>query len=765
MEAAAEVRSRFHVPVVFLTAYSNREVLDRAKVTEPYGYVLKPYEERELHVVIETALYKHKMERGLHERERWFAAVLHSIGDGVATTDGGGRITYLNPVAEAMTGWPAGQAAGQALEDVFTLVNEDSRRPVENPLRRAMRERACVPLENHTVLIARGGNERPVEDSATPIMGGEEPLGGVMVFRDVSDRKRAEEAVREAEERFRATFEQAAVGIAHVSPDGGWLRVNQKLCSIVGYGGDELLGMTFQDITHPDDLDADLGQVRRVLAGEIPTYSMEKRYVRKDGSLVWIDLTVSLVRRASGDPDYFISVVEDITERKRAEAVQEGQRRTLELMVGGGAAAGGAGGDLPGHRGAGRRGRDRHRLAAGRGRRASAARSRSPVARRLDPGHRPPAHRTLRRLLRHRRPPGRDGGRLGHRRRPLVGRLPWPRTGVRAACLLVHPDPLLRRPGAGHLRRLPPPAARAQRAGPAAGRHPDPHGQPRRRGAAAAGGPAAQRTAPPARLRGGQRRHLGLELGGGPVGLERRRAGLFGYAADQVNPGAGWWYDRIHPDDRGRVVGGIHAAIDGGQELWQDEYRFRRADGSYADVFDRGRVVREGGRPVRMVGSMTDLTERKRAEQSLRDRERRLRAIIGTTPGCIKLVAPDGTLVEMNESGLRMVEADAAEAVVGKPVFPLIAPGDREQFRAFHEAVCRGQDGSLEFEVVGLRGSPPGRNLRRAVPNSRGVLARPWPSRTTSRSGSGSRSSSGRRRRWRRSASWPAAWPTTSTTC
>lgn len=129
--------------------------------------------------------------------------------------------------------------------------------------------------------------------------------------------------LRENEERFRATFEQAAVGIAHVALDGHWLRVNQKLCDIVGYSREELLQMTVQQITHPRDLDAVQERVRQLLAGEASTYSMENRYIRKDGSVVSINLTVSSVCNASGDPVYLISVIEDITLRKKAEEEQE----------------------------------------------------------------------------------------------------------------------------------------------------------------------------------------------------------------------------------------------------------------------------------------------------------------------------------------------------------------------------------------------------------------------------------------------------------
>lgn len=134
------------------------------------------------------------------------------------------------------------------------------------------------------------------------------------------ERDRTENGLRESNERFRATFEQAAVGIAHVGSDGRWLRVNQRLCDIVGYSRSEMLALTFQDITHPDDLDADLDSVRRLVAGEISTYSREKRYLRKDRAIIWINLTVAVVRSASGVPEYFISVIEDCSDRKRAEA-------------------------------------------------------------------------------------------------------------------------------------------------------------------------------------------------------------------------------------------------------------------------------------------------------------------------------------------------------------------------------------------------------------------------------------------------------------
>ena len=156
---------------------------------------------------------------------------------------------------------------------------------------------------------------------------------------DTTERNRAEQALRESEERFRGTFDNAAVGIAHVAPDGRWLKVNDKLCQIVGYDRQQLLAKTFQDITHADDVSANLALLKRALAGEIQTYALEHRYIRNDGSAVWVNLTTSLLReRQTQAPLFFISVVENITKRKRAEDelrrfAEDLERRVAERTV------------------------------------------------------------------------------------------------------------------------------------------------------------------------------------------------------------------------------------------------------------------------------------------------------------------------------------------------------------------------------------------------------------------------------------------------
>jgi PAS domain S-box-containing protein len=181
-----------------------------------------------------------------------------------------------------------------------------------------------TPLLNHEepVLNSRTDQEIWVLTTKVPLRDSQGNITGIVgIGRDITERKQADEALRQSEQRFRATFEQAAVGVTHTSPDGKWLRINQKMCDILGYTREELMQLDWQMVTHPDDMKVSLERTGRLLAGEIKTYSLEKRYIRKDGSPVWVNLTSSPVRDSSGIPEYYVAVLEDITERKRAEAL------------------------------------------------------------------------------------------------------------------------------------------------------------------------------------------------------------------------------------------------------------------------------------------------------------------------------------------------------------------------------------------------------------------------------------------------------------
>jgi PAS domain S-box-containing protein len=224
-------------------------------------------------------------------------------------------IVYVNPAFERISGYPVDEVLGR---NCRFLQGEDRDQPALEELRSALREEreSRVVLRNYR----KDGTQFWNELYVSPVHDEEGRLTNfVGVQNDITERRRIQEVLRESEERFRATFEHAAIGAAQVGIDGRWLRVNQRLAEIVGYEPDELLETTFQEITHPDDLEGDLAQVKRLLAGELQTYVLEKRYLRKDGSTVWVNLTVSLVRDASGEPAYFIAAVEDISARKQTE--------------------------------------------------------------------------------------------------------------------------------------------------------------------------------------------------------------------------------------------------------------------------------------------------------------------------------------------------------------------------------------------------------------------------------------------------------------
>lgn len=196
IQAAEQIKSSFDVPIVYLTAYSDPNTLQRAKITQPFGYIIKPFSERELHIAIEIAIYKHGMEKRLKESERWLSATLRSIGDAVIATDERGVIKFINLFAEALTGWKQEEAAGVPLEDVFNIINGETRERVENPITKVKREGLFFGLADHNMLISREGTEIPVEIIGTPILDEKNNMvGTVLVFYDTIARKRMEKLI------------------------------------------------------------------------------------------------------------------------------------------------------------------------------------------------------------------------------------------------------------------------------------------------------------------------------------------------------------------------------------------------------------------------------------------------------------------------------------------------------------------------------------------------------------------------------------------
>jgi len=220
IQAAEHIRDRVDVPIIYLTAYSDDKTLERAKKTEPSGYILKPFEETELRTTIKMALYRHEMERRLKEREQWYLTVLRSIVDAVITTDEKGIITFMNPIAEALTGWLYEDALGKHLSEVYIISNNTIDDP-EN------QEDMFLGLTHEKLLVVSDGTRIPIHDSNTPIRDHRgNIIGTLTVFQDITERKKLEQQLVQAQKM--EAIGQLAGGIAH--------DFNNILTAIIGYG-------------------------------------------------------------------------------------------------------------------------------------------------------------------------------------------------------------------------------------------------------------------------------------------------------------------------------------------------------------------------------------------------------------------------------------------------------------------------------------------------------------------------------------------------
>jgi PAS domain S-box-containing protein len=204
VQAAEQIRSEREVPIVYLTAHSDDETLRRAVSTSPLGYLVKPFNSAALRCAIEIALHRREIDSSLRQRERWLTHTLRSICDAVVTTDAAERVTFLNPVAEALTGWSNDEAVGRTLSDILRVVEETTGEGVDSPIRRALADGGTtVLLEEGAVLVPRLGDAIQIEDSVAPILGDTGDLvGGVMVFRATGRTASVEEGTRRRNEQI-----------------------------------------------------------------------------------------------------------------------------------------------------------------------------------------------------------------------------------------------------------------------------------------------------------------------------------------------------------------------------------------------------------------------------------------------------------------------------------------------------------------------------------------------------------------------------------
>jgi len=333
VEAAEHIRDHFDIPVVYLTAYSDDTTLQRAKITEPFGYILKPFQEKELYTTIEMALYKHTMQRKLKESEQWLATTLKSIGDAVIATDTGKLITFMNPVAEALTGWKQEEAIGKPLKNVFKIINEKTGKQADDPVAKVLREGVIVGLANHTVLVAKDGTKRSVDDSGAPVRDDKgKIIGVVLVFRDITERKIAVEQLRASEERHRSVVDNINVGIALISRNMEILALNNQMKKWYPDIDISQKPICYKSFNKPsiNDLCPDCPVCITLNDGEVHESVLDRI---ADNKVRNYRVISSPLKDKKGKIIAAIEMVEDITEQKKAqEALQRSELKYRELV-------------------------------------------------------------------------------------------------------------------------------------------------------------------------------------------------------------------------------------------------------------------------------------------------------------------------------------------------------------------------------------------------------------------------------------------------
>ncbi|MHC4415141.1 MAG: PAS domain S-box protein [Planctomycetota bacterium] len=266
-----------------------------------------------------------KAEQALRESEERFGSVLAAVPDVILVLSAEGEYRYVFTAEPRLLFTPKENLLGKTIHDVLP---KDAAAPIQTVIDEALR---TDELQHFDYPLMIADEQKWFSARVVPFKSTDDP-SVVWVARDVTDQRRTEEALRESEERFRSAFDHSAVGMALARVDGRFLEVNHAFCRMLGYSEKELLHKTFVDITYPDDVEESVAQVRRLLDGELSTYTIEKRYIRKQGDVVWSLTSVAPVLDTQGRPLYFVGETQDITERKRAEeALRDSEERLRQL--------------------------------------------------------------------------------------------------------------------------------------------------------------------------------------------------------------------------------------------------------------------------------------------------------------------------------------------------------------------------------------------------------------------------------------------------
>jgi PAS domain S-box-containing protein len=307
------------IPVIYLSANTKDDIIQRAISTEPFGYLVKPFNQLELRIAINIALRRYRLEKQLEQTEQWLSTTLTSIGDGTIATDRNGCITFMNPVAEMLTGWQQSEALGLAVNQVLNLVHQKTGSAIENPLLKTMREGCRCTLPDHCVLQTKDGHARIIGDSASPIRNSKgEITGGVLVFQDITQRKQAEALLHRREQEFRALVENSPDLIARFDQELCYVYVNPATEQNIGIVASQCIGKTNRELgiatSLADIWDTTLQQVFANGVEQIIEFNAMTVFGER-----FFQSRVVPEFAPDGQVRSVLSVTRDMTDRKRSE--------------------------------------------------------------------------------------------------------------------------------------------------------------------------------------------------------------------------------------------------------------------------------------------------------------------------------------------------------------------------------------------------------------------------------------------------------------
>jgi PAS domain S-box-containing protein len=323
IETAGRILASRDVPIVFVTAHADEATLERAKVTGPMGYVLKPFSERELQTAIEIGLYKHTMQKKLREQKQWLAAMLDSIGDAVIATDTEGHITLINPMASSLTGFAQAEALGRNVTSLLNIINETTSTTVVNPVTRILEPGAEPMTRNYSfVIIAKSGKVVPIDGSASRIIDGHGiRQGAIFAFRDVTAESKQVEAARV----MQFSINQAPDLVLQTASDGLILEVNETMCETLGYSREELLSMHAYELELYSSEPQWAQLWERAKKEHLLTY--ETSYWTNDGAALPVDVKTRYIKFKHKE---FLFTIARVT--AQAEGLMRGKERSTPRM-------------------------------------------------------------------------------------------------------------------------------------------------------------------------------------------------------------------------------------------------------------------------------------------------------------------------------------------------------------------------------------------------------------------------------------------------